>query len=110
VPSSARQLSEVEVFHRGVIAAPVGRGTGRQLVKCRSAERRATASPPPHSASKTRVNALMLGEGTGRGHARRFYASITPPHPPPPPPGGGGPAWGARGLLIFKPKPTMGVL
>jgi acyl-CoA synthetase (NDP forming) len=41
---------------------------------------RATSSPPPHSASKTRVNALMRGEGQGGGQ----QAPDSPSAPSPP--------------------------
>jgi len=41
---------------------------------------RPTSSPPPHSASKTRVNALMRGEGQGEGQ----QAADSPSTPSPP--------------------------
>ena len=41
---------------------------------------RATASPPPHSPSKTGVNALLLGEGQGGGiKGDRREATLSPP-------------------------------
>src|SRR5215510_14545561 len=43
----------------------------------------ALASPPPHSASKTRVNALMRGEGQGGGTDARATQSSSPSPPLP---------------------------
>ena len=69
--------------------------------------------PPPHSPSKTGVNALSLGEvaseASGRGLARTSLASFPPPHPSPA--SGGGrppPAWHHFRLTrIFAPRDIL---